>query len=334
VEGVFDNGQNNAIDSKNPTSIIQTFWYNVVPAIRGGVASAGGNISKTVNDTKNVINPDFQTQVENAQEADVGLTIDKIEGVSQQIFTHNSITLFSSIHGKTLDHIIPVNLSCVAYANTDKKNPFAKGIVKNNEVEITSIQSRPFICEFPAGTLKKGSYTIEFNAEFPFVTSSYITRYLIDNDRSLALQSQGIDVFKQYGIEDTNPVSIFTPGPIKIGVSTLDPLIALENNKASDVYLRMKIEPNSGWDGELLDINTFTFFLPKGFEVAREGTDFNCDPSGISVEQVQEYTCNGKYCINDVDNFNIITVIFQYPFELIVSLVKCYTLCMNSKYKC
>jgi hypothetical protein len=186
-----------------------------------------------------------------------------------------------------------------------------KGDVSKDSVVITSVQSSPFICEFAENTFDSTGYNVRLSAQFPFVTSAYNKRYVIDEDRLMSLQSQGIDFYQQYDIKDKDPTSTFTAGPVKLGVATLDPLIPLAPNAQKERHVFVKLENNFGWHGELKNITRLAMLIPKGCKIKQAGAGLECIPSNVRVREATNAACNcdqNGLCLSDCDQFNIYEV--------------------------
>jgi hypothetical protein len=259
------------------------------------------------------VNPDFESNVEQTHEQEVGIKIDNIEGLREEPFIHQSLILYSMIRAKTLDKPVPIKMSCFADRDINDDKIDVKGVVKESSAYVTSIQSIPFVCEFEENTLQDRTYSIQFDATFPFTTSSYIRRYVIDQDRLDSMRQQEIDPFEQYAITDKEPKSIFTPGPVKLGVTTPDPLIVLPSNESKQVYLYIKMENNFGWSGKINNIHYLNFMIPKGFKLSqgKGGPEkFACTYKVTEANTDNMCNCNptDSVCINDCNNYNVYSI--------------------------
>lgn len=291
-------------------------WFGAlkdgVPHFISTIRNAPTTIAKNSRDFLNqTLNPNFETRVETTQGRSTGIKLDPIEGVSGLHYTNQPLILYSVLRGSTLDVPVDVRLSCLAGKDSQLKEKTIPGVVTDDTVVVTSVQSRPFVCEFPAYSLNATGYHIRLDATFPFITSSYIKRYVIDKDRFESMQSQSIDPFEQYAITDRNPKSFYTPGPVKLGVATLDPLIVLPADEKSTVDLAIRLENSFGWEGSIENVDAVAVMIPKGFTImtdyTKPGGELRCTAPGIAMPNDGEVCgCEGDgLCINDCNDFNL-----------------------------
>ena len=286
-----------------------TAWKSLPGFARQGYQDATTRTRDIWNQT---VNPDFETEVEKTQDQDVGIKIERIEDTGGKHFIHHPLLLHSVIHAKTLDEPIPMSLACTADRTRNDLEVDAYGSVQNPNAVITSVQSVPFVCQFAPGQLEDRTYSIEFLATFPFTTSSYVRRYVIDESRYFSMTTQDIDPFEQYEITDKDPDPVYTQGPVRLGAKTLDPLIILPPNKQKPVHFQLKLENGPGWQGSINDIHYLNFMIPKGFKVAKKQnapSELDCTTE-VTVIGEEGCFCNiqDSRCVEDCARYNIYTV--------------------------
>ncbi len=294
--------------------LIQEMWVKA-PELKDSLVE--GAQTKGQQFWNKTLHPDVDTRVENSQGQDVGVYMENIDLVGGEPYTHHPLILRSVIRAKTFDKDIDMTLVCSAqktYVETGKKNKVYSGQVDDPYVRVSSMQSRPFVCEFPEHTFDKGGHRVYFNASFDFATSAIIKRYVMDKARFYSMKSQDIDIFENYEISDRNPQSIYTPGPIILGIKTLDPFILLSSNQTERIRLQVQLKKEYGWEGNLQSLQNLYIFVPDGFtmekDVSNRNKQFSCTHQ---VEAVEEYTdicqCGlGAICIPDCENYNIYRV--------------------------
>ncbi len=143
-------------------------------------------------------------------------------------------------------------------------------------------------CRFPAGLSKfnndsgaQQSFTINFEAFFPYQTTSEKVIYFIDRDRFLSYRDETgeprLEKLKEdTGIDTFDTKAVYTPGPIELGQpdKSLIPIHeATDEEDATFFTIAGTLNNNQyGWDGKIKKIINVKLALPKGISLVKTGT--------------------------------------------------------------
>lgn len=86
-----------------------------------------------------------------------------------------------------------------------------------------------------------------------------------------SMNIEGIDILSYYKITDTEPITRYTNGPIKIGIGETSPITGL--SKEYDNELRIGFMLENEWEGKITKITDLIIYLPKGIKL----DDDNCN---------------------------------------------------------
>jgi len=75
----------------------------------------------------------------------------------------------------------------------------------------------------------------------------------------------GIDIFKEYGITDTDPIAVFTNGPVKIGAETTK---SLPIGVYPERTVRLGVTLENQWRGKIKKIEELVIEIPKSMEIS------------------------------------------------------------------
>jgi len=233
---------------------------------------------------------DYYTgQVDKSQTQPLGVYLENLQGASPTFFEDESVIVWASIRARTLDPENPIDeikVSCVAYKDTARPK---YGDASPEETStnffilegITETEEQDLVCEFEKGIIRRGSRKVTFDAEFDFSTMSYLKNYFIDVERKRSLVREGIDVFDEYGITDKQPVAIYSPGPVMVGMETTEPMVGVRNN--AKFRLGITIDSAPQWKGHIKKINNLIIKVPNSVSLAL------CDAN------IKSTKCEGDY---------------------------------------
>jgi len=170
--------------------------------------------------------------------------------------------------------------------------PSSSFIVENYDVQ--NIQ-----CDFEDG-LPKGTYDIVIEVTFNFQTHAYLKRYFVaksvmDSQRRKQLIKEDADILKVNKIDDTDPISQNSVGPVQINAIDRIPVVIKVSNENEVQYL-FGVKLENKWDGKIKEIKNIQFYLPDGMEL-QEG---KCNPFAMA-----------SYFSNDprFENYNLIQLL-------------------------
>ncbi|MFT4313364.1 MAG: hypothetical protein ACMXYA_03065, partial [Candidatus Woesearchaeota archaeon] len=218
---------------------------------------------------------DFEGDVEQGAEANVGLTVERLQQSQQRLVQGSEAAFFTTLQLRSFGTNVPVTITCNAV--NVRGRPIFEGIVSNPSFVANDFRNYDITCRFPF--LPGGEqYTVNLETQFDYVVSAYLRRFFVRE--GLLDQFRGSNVppetlfFQQYNIRDTNTVSIHTRGPISLHLNTPNVVEELRQTAGDRSRFRLQLglrnEPR--WEGRLYAINMVLISLPVGFEIARGGT--------------------------------------------------------------
>jgi len=215
----------------------------------------------------------YNGQVDRKAKEKLGVYIENVQGLSEKFYTVDDVVFEAHLTGQTLDDPIMIDpLTCYAVASNkaDTSENRIAGEITPTKMEIFSYEDDFLVCTFPEGTLNGGSYRIVFGARFGFVTQAYLKSYFMQEDLLRTMRRDDIDPFKQFGIQNPNPQTIHTVGPVEIGISFRNPPVGLSEDE-QDYPLGFTIK--SDWDGKLNDVESIVLIMPSGFTLKPDDSE-------------------------------------------------------------
>lgn len=211
--------------------------------------------------------------VDENQDEPIGVFFEDIMASDKEYNIDDRVQIWSTLSAKTLDDTpLDIQTACRSKTHIGKIEP--------ESLNIDSMEKDDILCSFPPGSFNASDENkIEVFAKFEFPTLGYLKTYFIDKERQRALQTQGIDPMDEYKITDKNPISVFTNGPIAIGMDTTTPLIGLyRSGDNNDFKLGMTLKNN--WQGSIINITSFEIQVPDTMVVVLD----SCDKAVIQGE--------------------------------------------------
>lgn len=240
---------------------------------------------------------DYYTgQVDANAQKTLGVYLEDIKQADVRFYEDLPVTMFTTLKAQTLDETINITVNCSS--PYQKKAP--KIFPDPPKFTVDVYEERDIDCAFDAGSLRNGVVPIEFSASFSFKTMAYLKTYFMDQATLRSLRRENIDPLAQYGITDTNPVTIYTAGPVGIGMKVEAPPIGIDRESDQRVVtLGLTIENN--WEGEVRSIEDLALIIPSGFELV--------DMGGMQIERI---ACNDlkekvSGCTDEIYNIYRIT---------------------------
>jgi len=238
---------------------------------------------------------DYYTgQVEKGKNEPIGVYLENLEPSDPEFTTGQSVIVWATLKARTLDpdKEITVRASCYGEAGKGTKvQGDADPTDKSSDIytmKTKTEEEKDITCEFKPNSFEKGMRQIFVDADFNFITMSYIKAYFMDLERLRAMKQENIDPLTQYGITEKKPVAVFTNGPVALNMETIaDQPIGVSTETPREVKLGITIE--NRWTGKIKSINDITVKIPPGLDVVY------CDHAFEKVECEDQECEDGKY---------------------------------------
>ena len=230
----------------------------------------------------------YSGTVEQNKREPIGVYIENMRQADPTLYADQPIYIWANLKAKTILEK-PINVTSACYASDQYKGT-VKGKVNGLEkAEFKNLLGEEDIeaeCEFDAGRLSKGQHQVNMTALFNFDTFSYQKAYLMDRLRVLDLKRQGVNPLDLYKITDKNPKTVFTQGPVKIGMGLPDMPIGITMSEET-VLPTLGVTIENLWEGRIKKINRLLLYVPEGMTVQ------NCDhriaeAKDLKADEVQQ----------------------------------------------
>lgn len=224
---------------------------------------------------------DYYTgQVDSAAKKRLGVYIENFRATEPFFYEYSPVTAFATLKAETLDKPLDIFIAC------DADGTIPANIIRPKDTfNIITAEQHEIDCIWNKGALKKGMHALRIRAEFEFTTRAYIKAYIMDRDRLREYRRQNIDPLAN--VPDRTPVAIYTSGPVRIGMSLGQQPIAL--GAGGEALQSWGVTVENLWDGQLEELTSMHFFVPKGIKIARiEGIDIQQASCAAIPEEEQE----------------------------------------------
>ncbi|MFO7710497.1 MAG: hypothetical protein R6V53_01905, partial [Candidatus Woesearchaeota archaeon] len=264
---VFGFGQEALAGEDMSSYLDQSASNDFIDFVKGAYTNAmssWGLLKESVRDTYNrttaVYREEYYTGTidQNAQK-ELGVKLTDIERGHTEQFVDEPINIWSNVEVQTLDNQnITVKTRCIADKGEEEEREADE--IMPDEFKAVDYGIYPIDCIFHSNTYKPGTHDFTIEAAFNFRTEAYQKIYFMDRTKYSALRVQDLDPLENYGIEDAEPETIYTNGPIMIGLSLRDTLIQLDER---DTQLILGVTFTNDWDGEVNHIENVRLTLPS-----------------------------------------------------------------------
>ena len=227
----------------------------------------------------------YRGNVEKNRYESLGVYFANVRAADPQFYTDEPITVWGSIRSKTYKDAVIINFSC--YRLKDSKRIRADRIIPDIKFPIFTLEEVDTECTFlpkdknSPDAIKSGANIITLSAEYNFGTDAYLKAYFIDRDRYRAYARENIDPFKEFGIKDTSPASVYTNGPVEIGIGTGQSLITVSRGYAVKPFIgvtltnRKEIQDKdkrviTRWEGKIKNITELVLLVPPGVKLEND----------------------------------------------------------------
>jgi 3D (Asp-Asp-Asp) domain-containing protein len=80
------------------------------------------------------------------------------------------------------------------------------------------------VTSFKSPKSRQSSEIVWINAFFPFTTKAYIKTYFMDGEKKREMKRAKVDIFREFKIFEREPETVYTGGPIRVGIGVLQDL--------------------------------------------------------------------------------------------------------------
>jgi len=228
----------------------------------------------------------YKGKVEQGRYMALGVKISNIETLDSLIYENSPLIVWADITASTLeDEEINVVNECSLSKGT---SVLEVGIIRPESFSIIREDFRNLECALSGR--EKGQYKVNFKSTFDFNTLAYVPFHFISQELLNSYRREGVDVNRELDVPE-EPMAIYTPGPLKIGINSGSQPLGVENNIETRVF-GVTLDPD--WhNGRLLKINELVFALPNELEID------SC--SGVAVSDMRVYDEGyTAYVFNDI----------------------------------
>jgi len=225
----------------------------------------------------------YTARVDRNAKADLGVSLGDINLIQPEFTTADRIGFFSTLEAQTIEDILRIRINCTA--KDDQRNTVNPGLresltpdTSEDPIEIAQQETVDIDCVYRAGAIPAGRPSLSLSAEWDMVTLAYLRTYFMDRDRLRELRAANIDPFQQYGITDRNPVTIYTSGPVSLGMGFSTPPVGIDTEQ-DEFTTTLGISVKNEWPGKIENVSFIAVFVPKGFQLTALG--------GATVEQTR-----------------------------------------------
>jgi hypothetical protein len=163
---------------------------------------------------------------------------------------------------ETLDLPLNIKVGCDA----DGTIP-ANKILPKDTFEVFTADQYDIDCIWNAKTLAKGNHQLSLRTEFDFATRAYLKAYMMDRDRLREYRRQNVDPLAN--VPDKQPTTIYTSGPVRIGMGIGQQPVAL--GASGETLPPWGITIENAWEGKILQITGLHLFVPEGLRITETG---------------------------------------------------------------
>jgi len=243
----------------------------------------------------------YKGRVERNKIGPLGVFIDKLKASQPRYYEEEDAIVWGTIKALSLGEGINVKVDC----HKKGEEKYASRVVPKHEEQpftMYSRETRDFECVFEYSETPWfsdfGIHTITADAEFNFGTLAYLKSYFMDIERKRSMVREGLDPFKEFGIKDTEPVAVYTDGPVIIGMETTSPIIEVGEGMVTQPRIGVTLENKEGWEGKIRNITELVLLTPPRVIINLEDEDHPCT---VKFKKYTKDDCEKKSCVNFVE---------------------------------
>jgi len=245
---------------------------------------------------------------EEQTEEEYGVFIRELEQSDPNVMENEPVTIWGFLEVKTPgEDKIDINMACKYEKEEGEESIIIEGVMSPEIVTSYGYDYIDFGCRFNDG-FEKGLKDIIFTITYSFKTSSNIKTYFTEMETKNTYRREGMDILREHGIYDENPMAIYTDGPIHLGIDSPQLPIGIENNGEQGPRIGFTLE--NSWEGKIMEIEKLKLYIPNGLELDSSFCDYSFDELGqeggfnvyeinkeLGEEGIEDYLtlrCNSK----------------------------------------
>jgi hypothetical protein len=310
--------------SLNPSLVLTYSWEKITTGAKNAYNyffKAGEMVQSEIERSIAMASGDYYTgQVDAAAQKRLGVYLENFRTSEPEFYENTPVNAYATIKAETIDRELEIITKCDAKGEADYIN--ADMIRPQSTFTVLTSDQFDIDCIWNTGVLKKGSYSLRLMAEFPFSTRAYLKTYMIDRDRLKEYKKQGTDPLAN--IADKNPQTIYTSGPVNVGMALGQQPIAL--GSAGDTLPNLGVTISNVWEGKVMEITGAFFIIPEGLRISDiQGvgiTEVKCS----SLPEEEQQSCDDNlvnvYALTTIELAlpyykNLTTKTFRIPLQII-----------------
>lgn len=232
----------------------------------------GGGLIQAINETWSMTQPDYYTaSVDSNAEKELGVKIKKVQSTGESFYIGEDVSAFMTVQATSIADDITMRFFCIADKGKKTEIKESERIsVYPETIKIFDSGVEDVDCTIGGDLLPKGTHTITMGANFDFKTESYRKIYFADYDKYKNFAREDMDFLEEHGITEPDTETIYTSGPIELGIGVRDSLIKIDR-MSTDQYqkeLNFGVSMKKAWPtGEIKKIKDVFLVLPAGFTI-------------------------------------------------------------------
>ena len=250
----------------------QSSWNN----FKTTVLDMKSSVEETINETKSIYEQDYYTgEIDKNAERQLGVEIERLKFGQGEIYVDEPLNIWTTLMVNTIeDDTISINSTCVADREEDMPIPAER--VQPQHFIAYETEQVPIDCTFKRYTFNAGMHDVSLTSRFDFRTDAYQKLYFVNRHTTLAIAQRGENVLEHYGIQDTEPSTIYTSGPVRIGMGFRSNPVRVDTELSDDMLVMLGLTVDNYWDGEIVKVHNLNITLPPGTNLEEHGEAHHC----------------------------------------------------------
>ena len=282
-------------------------WFGVYNAL---VTSIPGLITQSreqLNRQINIATGDYESGVEAQSTKQLGVFLENLGMTETQVRKDGTVDFYARLRAESFTTSASAEPLLITVKCYDDKTSKSGSIRPQDTFTVEEYESLDIDCLFDARELAVGSNTLALEATFTFTTNAFLKSYFMDQETIRSYTRQREDPLDAFQITDKNPSTVYTAGPMRIGMSAGKQPIALIADRNEGPTLSVTIE-RSWLDGELLSLDELSITVPPGLQI-----------ESVSGEKV------GSFCSSSTTQEQVCTFGPDFISKIVTDLKKPFT---------